>query len=299
MEHSGVIIINKPCGMTSHDCVNKIRRLYDTKKVGHTGTLDPMATGVLPILIGRAAKAADFLVCENKCYRAGLRLGMTTDTEDITGNVLSSSDIIPSEDRVRKVCAEFVGEIMQVPPMYSALKVGGQKLVDLARRGITVEREARRINILSLDVCTTNSASEYILTVSCSKGTYIRTLCADIGAKLGCGGCMSFLERLKSGGFSLEDSVTLDELAEKEYEERINLLRPIESLFSDITELKLPPFFEKLSRNGCEVYLKKIGLDIPLGTRVRLSGENGFYALGEVGTYPDGAAVKVIKLFEI
>lgn len=299
MEHSGVIIINKPCGMTSHDCVNKIRRMYDTKKVGHTGTLDPMATGVLPILIGRAAKAADFLVCENKCYRAGLRLGMTTDTEDITGNVLSSSDIIPSEDRVRNVCAEFVGEIMQVPPMYSALKVGGQKLVDLARRGITVEREARRINIFSLDVSATDSASEYILTVSCSKGTYIRTLCADIGAKLGCGGCMSSLERLKSGGFSLEDSVTLDELAEKEYEERINLLRPIESLFSDITELKLPPFFEKLSRNGCEVYLKKIGLDIPLGTRVRLSGENGFYALGEVGTYPDGMAVKVIKLFEI
>ena len=147
MDPSGVIIINKPAGMTSHDCVNRMRRLFDTKKIGHTGTLDPMATGVLPILIGRAAKAADLLTAENKLYRAGLRLGLVTDTEDITGNIISSSDEIPSEAEVSNICSGFVGEIMQIPPMYSALKVNGQKLVDLARRGVTIEREARPIRI--------------------------------------------------------------------------------------------------------------------------------------------------------
>ena len=299
MEASGVIILNKPAGMTSHDCVNKMRRLFDTKKVGHTGTLDPMATGVLPILIGRAAKAADFLTAENKLYRAGLRLGLVTDTEDTTGSTLSESHDIPSEDEVRRVCADFVGEIMQVPPMYSALKVGGQKLVDLARRGVTVEREARQITVHSIEVEATGAPADYILTVACSKGTYIRTLCADIGAKLGCGGCMSSLERLGSGSFSIADSHTLGELAELEPEERIKLLRPVESLFEELPELKLPEFFERLSRNGCEVYLKKIGAELPLGARVRLIGENGFYALGEVMEFDAGLAVKVIKLFEL
>lgn len=299
MEPSGVIILNKPAGMTSHDCVNRMRRLFDTKKVGHTGTLDPMATGVLPILIGRAAKAADLLTAENKLYRAGLRLGLVTDTEDITGNIISSSDEIPSEAEVRNICSGFVGEIMQIPPMYSALKVGGQKLVDLARRGVTIEREARPIRIYSIDVKSTDDSREYILTVSCSKGTYIRTLCADIGSKLGCGGCMSSLERLGSGSFSIADSHTLEELDSLEMSERLSLLRPVESLFASLTELKLPPFFERLSRNGCEVYLKKIRADLPIGVMVRLCGANGFYALGEVCEYPDGAAVKVVKLFEL
>lgn len=299
MEPSGVIILNKPSGMTSHDCVNRIRRLYNTKKVGHTGTLDPMATGVLPILIGRAAKAADLLTAENKSYRAGLKLGITTDTEDTTGNTLTTSDSIPSEDEVRKVCADFVGDIMQIPPMYSALKVGGQKLVDLARRGITVEREARAIKIFSLNVEKSDRADEYILTVSCSKGTYIRTLCADIGEKLGCGGCMSSLERLGSGNFSIEEAVTLEQLDEIDHDARLDLLRPVESLFSDLKEIKLPEFFEKLSRNGCEIYLKKLGIELNVGERVRVSGKNGFYALGEVLDYPDGAAIKLVKLFEI
>ncbi len=299
MEPSGVIILNKPSGMTSHDCVNRIRRLYNTKKVGHTGTLDPMATGVLPILIGRAAKAADLLTAENKSYRAGLKLGITTDTEDTTGNTLTTSDSIPTENEVRTVCADFVGDIMQIPPMYSALKVGGQKLVDLARRGITVEREARAIKIFSLDVKKSDRADEYILTVSCSKGTYIRTLCADIGEKLGCGGCMSSLERLGSGNFSIEEAVTLEQLDEIDHDARLDLLRPVESLFSDLKEIKLPEFFEKLSRNGCEIYLKKLGIELNVGERVRVSGKNGFYALGEVLDYPDGAAIKLVKLFEI
>ena len=298
-EPSGVILINKPEGFTSHDCVNKIRRLFNTKKVGHTGTLDPMATGVLPILIGRAAKAADLLVCDDKKYRAGLRLGITTDTEDTTGVVLSESGEIPGRDAAYEVCREFVGEIMQVPPMYSALKVDGQKLVDLARRGVTVEREARAITIHSLEVEATESPCDYILTVHCSKGTYIRTLCADIGARLGCGGAMSSLVRLASGGFSLDECYTLEALEAMEYEERCTLLRPVESLFSSLPEVKLQPFFERLSRSGNEIYQKKIKTDFEIGTRVRLVGADGFYALGEVREYPGGSAIKVIKLFLI
>lgn len=299
MEPSGVIILNKPAGMTSHDCVNKLRRLFGTKKVGHTGTLDPMATGVLPILIGRAAKAADFLSAEDKIYRAGLKLGLTTDTEDTTGQILTTSAAIPSEAEVRAACAKFVGEIMQVPPMYSALKVNGQKLVDLARQGVTIERQARPVTIHSLDVESTDSPDSYILTVHCSKGTYIRTLCADIGAALGCGGVMSALERRRSGSFDLADSVTIEQLTDMELPERLTLLRPVETLFADLPAIHPAPFFEKLSRDGNEIYQKKLGTQHPVGTRVRLYGVSGFYALGEVGDYPNGSAIKVIKLFQL
>ena len=298
-EPSGVILLNKPAGFTSHDCVNKIRRLFNTKKVGHTGTLDPMATGVLPILIGRAAKASDLLVCDDKKYRAGIKLGITTDTEDTSGNILTETDKIPSPDEVLAVCREFVDDIKQVPPMYSALKVDGQKLVDLARKGVTVEREARPITIYSLDVESTDCESGYILTVHCSKGTYIRTLCADIGARLGCGAAMSSLERLASGGFELEKCITLGELEEMDYGARCALLRPVESLFADLPAVKLSPFFEKLARSGCEIYQKKIGTAFHLGDRVRVYGVGGFFALGEVRDFTDGSAVKVIKLFEL
>lgn len=297
MELSGVVLLNKPAGFTSHDCVNKMRRLYNTKKVGHTGTLDPMATGVLPILIGRAAKASDFLMAENKRYLAGLRLGLTTDTEDTTGETLTTSDKIPTEDEVRRVCAEFVGEIMQVPPMYSALKVDGKKLVDLAREGKVIEREARPITVYSIGVEVGESPADYILDVRCSKGTYIRTLCADIGARLTCGGAMSSLARLASGDFYIDECVTLDEIEEMGEDERAALVKPTESLFSDLPKIKLPPFFEKLSRDGNEIYQKKIGTGFTLGQRVALYGKDGFFALGEVREYPEGSAVKVIKLF--
>ena len=298
-EPSGIIIINKPAGFTSHDCVNKIRRLYNTKKVGHTGTLDPMATGVLPILIGRAAKAAELLVSDDKIYRAGLRLGITTDTEDTSGTILTECAAIPSKDMVYEACKKFVGDIMQTPPMYSALKVDGKKLVDLARQGISVEREARRIQVHSIDVTPSQSPCEYILTVHCSKGTYIRTLCADIGATLGCGGAMSALERLKSGSFEIKDSHTLDELEELSHERRYALLMPTESLFSGLQNVKLAPFFEKLCRSGNEIYQKKIGTAYPPGTRVRISGADGFFALGEIREYESGSAIKAIKLFSL
>lgn len=298
-ELSGVLLLNKPTGMTSHDCVNRIRRIYSTKKVGHTGTLDPMASGVLPILIGRATKAADLLLAETKVYRAGLRLGITTDTEDTTGTVLTVSDGIPLCEEVYRVCSDFVGEISQVPPMYSALKVGGQKLVDLARRGISIEREARRITVYALDAEAGETERDYILRVRCSKGTYIRTLCADIGAKLGCGAAMSSLERTASGRFAIDECVSLDELDSMDSQMLGSLLLPVETLFSELPRVTLKPFFERLSRNGNEIYQKKIGTAYDPGTRVSLFGSDGFFALGEVREYQDGSAIKVLKLFDL
>lgn len=298
-EPSGVLVVNKHSGVTSHDIVNKIRRLYGTKRVGHTGTLDPMASGVLVVLVGRAAKAAEYLVCDSKRYCAGLRLGMTTDTEDVTGTVLTRSDSIPSFDEVARVCGSFVGKYDQIPPMYSALKVGGQKLCDLARRGVTLERKPRTVEISSLDVSLSETLSDYKLDVACSSGTYIRTLCSDIGAKLGCGGVMSSLCRIEAGGFSIDQAASIAELEEMNEEERVARLVPTSSLFDTLPSLKLADFYERLSRNGCEIYQKKIRTAFPIGTKLALYGKDGFFALGEVRDYPDGSAVKVIKLFDI
>lgn len=302
MESSGVIIINKPEGMTSHDVVNKMRRLFSTKRVGHTGTLDPMATGVLVILIGRAAKAAEYLSSDEKGYVATLRLGTTYDTEDITGTPTSSCDAIPKESAVYEAVNGFVGEILQTPPMYSALKVNGQKLCDLARKGVQIEREARPVTIYSIDAKKCDTPTDYTLSVKCSAGTYIRTLCADIGSTLGCGGAMAALCRTLAGGFSISDSHTLEELEALSFDERISLLIPTESLFSDLSRVLLPAFYEKLCRNGCEIYLSKLRLqNAPtIGQRVRLCSQSGdFFALGEVREYDAGLAIKAIKMFDI
>jgi tRNA pseudouridine55 synthase len=301
MELSGVLIVNKSEGMTSHDVVNRIRRLYGTRRVGHTGTLDPLATGVLVVLVGRAAKAAEYLTADSKEYIATLRLGFTTDTEDITGTLLTKSDTLPSSDEVKAACDSFVGDIMQTPPMYSALKVDGQKLCDLARRGIEVEREARPITVFSIDCEPTESESDYILRVSCSSGTYIRTLCADIGKSLGCGGAMATLCRSRAGDFRLEESYTLEQLEQMTADEMGALLLPIDSLFKEYPRVFLPEFYEKLSRNGCEIYQKKIKTPFPVGARVRLcsASSGSFYALGEVREYENGSAIKAIKLFDV
>ncbi|MBQ8344161.1 MAG: tRNA pseudouridine(55) synthase TruB, partial [Clostridia bacterium] len=239
-EISGVIIINKHKGVTSHDIVFKIRRLFNTKKVGHTGTLDPMAEGVLPVLIGRAAKAAEFLTAEDKGYTAEIQLGITTDTEDITGNILTKCDTIPTKNEFFESCSHFVGDIEQIPPMYSALKVNGKKLCDLAREGIEVEREARKIHISQIIPEEVDEKEGiYRLHVKCSKGTYIRTLCADIGAYLGCGGAMSSLLRTQSGNFNLDESYTIAQLENMSYEERCTLIKPTESLFEDCERVTL------------------------------------------------------------
>lgn len=296
----GVLAIKKAAGMTSHDVVNKIRRLYNTKRVGHAGTLDPMATGVLVVLVGRAAKACEYISSDRKTYRATLRLGITTDTEDITGEVLTKSDDIPSSEQVEAVCREFVGELKQTPPMYSALKVNGQKLYDLARRGVTVEREARDITVFSLDCEATDSKTDYILTVTCSGGTYIRTLCADIGSKLGCGGVMATLERLEACGISIDECHTLEDIENMPENDRKDLLLPTERLFAELDSTKLPAFFEKLFRDGCPIYQKKIKTDFKVGQRVRVCSENGhFFALGEVVEREEGSAIRSVKIFEL
>ena len=298
-EPNGVLIVNKHEGVTSHDIVFKVRRLFGTKKVGHTGTLDPMATGVLVVLVGRAAKAAEYLVSDSKRYRATLKLGITTDTEDTTGTVLTSTDAIPSADEVIAAAESFLGEYDQVPPMYSALKIGGKKLCDLARQGVTVEREARRVIIHEIKCEPTEARDLYTLDVACSSGTYIRTLCADIGAKLGCGGAMATLLRVETGGFSLSESVTVAELEEMSEAERSARLIPTESLFAALPEVKLSEFYEKLCRSGCEIYQKKIGAHHAIGQHVRLCGKRGFFALGEVREYEEGTAIKAVKQFDV
>ena len=293
----GVLLIHKPYGITSFDVVARVRRLYGTKKVGHTGTLDPIATGLLPVLVGRAVKASEFLTEKDKEYVAGLRLGLTTDTEDITGIVLSESKNVPDTETVIRTAKTFTGEIMQIPPMYSALKVGGEKLVDLARKGIVIERQARPITVHELDI--EGAGADYTMRVFCSKGTYIRTLCADIGNALDCGGVMTSLIRTKTGGFNLSEAHTLEELELLTIEQRSNLLLPTETLFTHLPSVKFSDFFAKLSRNGCEIYQRKVGTDFPLGTMLRVCDKNGFYAIGEIKEYPEGSAVKLLKRFDI
>ena len=299
-EPNGVLIVNKPEGITSHDVVGKIRKLYGTRKVGHTGTLDPLATGVLVILLGRAAKAAEYLVADRKTYRARITLGLTTDTEDITGKILTQSNDIPSADKVMSACGEFLGKIKQIPPMYSALKVEGKKLYDLAREGIEVERKARDIEIFQLVCSPTENGNEYDLLVECSSGTYIRTLCADIGARLGCGAVMSALHRVVAGGFAIENAHILEELESLEMNARYALLASTESLFEDLQRVNLPAFYEKLCRSGCEIYQAKIKTSYEVGARVRLCTHSGeFFALGEVREYENGTAIKAIKTFSL
>ena len=299
MEPCGIIAINKPAGFTSLDVVNVVRRLFGTRAVGHAGTLDPMATGVLVMLIGRAAKAAEYVQHDEKTYEATLRLGIETDTEDITGKVLSTCEKLPGEDEVTAVCREFCGETYQIPPMFSALKVGGRKLVDLAREGKTVERKPRKITVFSLE-CEKISESDYKLKVRCSGGTYIRTLCADIGKKLGCGGVMAALVRTDACGFALSDCKTLDELKNMTENERFSLLLPVENLFLDLKKMTLEPFYEKLFRSGCEIYQRKIGTNFGIGETVTVYNSQGvFVALAKISEFPDGTAVKSIKFFDL
>ncbi len=295
---TGLLNLNKPRGITSHDAVNRIRRIFHTKQVGHTGTLDPMAEGVLPILVGSAVKMSELFVVDDKSYLVGLKLGITTDTEDISGNVTATSVNIPTFEEVKRVAQSFIGEYNQIPPMYAAIKVGGKKLYEYARAGIEIEREARKVSILECFVTPTESLDEYILSVRCSKGTYMRTLCADIGKKLNCGGIMSSLVRTTVGDCTLENSVTLEQLETLAQNDQLtSVLRSPESLFIDSPAVHLPHFYARLSKNGAEIYCKKASLpDFPLGQLVRMYDENDlFYGLGETKEYPEGKAVKIKK----
>ncbi|MBQ0009811.1 MAG: tRNA pseudouridine(55) synthase TruB [Ruminococcus sp.] len=293
----GILLIDKPAGITSHDVVYRVRRAYGTKQVGHAGTLDPIATGLLVVLVGNATRASEAAMEHDKAYTAGLLLGIVTDTEDSGGTVLSRCDVLPSEEEVKKAAFSFLGKTMQVPPMYSALKVGGKKLVDLARSGITVEREAREIEVSSLSVSRTDDR-HYFLAVECSKGTYIRTLCADIGKKLGCGAVMDSLRRTRVGQFSLSDAVTTEALETMTAEEKEARLLPVETLFAAWPLITLPAFYARLAHNGAEIYQRKIKTDFRVGTLVRVADGNGFFAIGEVRVYDEGTAIKLTKRFE-
>ena len=295
---NGLIIIDKPEGITSQGVVNKVKRLLGVKKAGHTGTLDPMATGVLPVLIERGVKASEYMLTENKHYLATMLLGKTTDTEDIWGAELSSNDKIPDEDEVIKTALSMLGKSEQTPPMYSAIKQGGKKLYELAREGKNVEREAREITVYDI-MCKKLTDTEYSLDIKSSKGTYIRTICKDIGEKLGSGACMKSLRRLEAGGFSISDAIPLSDLEAMTEEERWARVLPIETVFKDWKRVTLPDFFARLASSGLEIYLKKIEKELQLGERVRLYNKDGFFAIGEVQEYEDGAAIKPIKQFEI
>ena len=293
---SGVVIINKEEGISSQAVVNRVKRIFGVDKAGHTGTLDPLATGVLPVLVGRGVKASEFMLTADKYYSATLLLGITTDTEDITGEVLTECDKIPSEGEVMAAISSFVGKYMQTPPMYSALKVGGKKLYELARRGVTVEREAREVTVHSIDTERLLDR-EYKLAVHCSKGTYIRTLCSDIGAALGVGGVMKTLERTYASGYSLSDAHSLSELERMSEEERERVIFPVEHIFRNYKRVVLPDFFSRLAHSGLEIYLSKIGFFAEVGERVAIYDKNGFFALGEVRAYDAGPAVKPIRQF--
>ena len=253
---NGIIIIDKPPGRTSHDMVYMMRKLTGIKKIGHTGTLDPMATGVLPVCIGSATKAADMLTLSDKRYVAELILGKATDTQDAQGNVTEERDVNCGEDEVRDVIMSFVGEIEQIPPMYSAIKKDGKKLYELARQGIETEREKRKITINSIDILEINLPRVKI-DVSCSKGTYIRTLCADIGEKLGTLAHMSALRRIKTGSFSIDKSYTVEELEElKDKGQLQDALISVDNLFSEYPAVYLNPKQVKSVTNGVRMTYK-------------------------------------------
>ena len=284
---NGILIVDKPAGWTSHDVVGRVRRLAGTRRVGHAGTLDPMATGVLVVLVGRATRAAEFAEAEVKGYAAHIRFGLTTDTLDTEGKVLSESGESPGLDELRAVLPRFTGEIEQIPPMYSAVKVGGRKLYEIARSGGEVERRARRVNITRLECPGRLPDGDFELEVECSKGTYIRSLCADIGEALGCGACMSALRRTYSGAFRAEDALTLEEIERRGAE---SCLLPVDTLFAGLPELIIEDArAEKALRNGADV---RLGADFTGECRVYAEGGE-FLLLGEV----NGGVLHTIKSF--
>jgi len=285
----GVLNVYKSTGMTSYDVVHKIKKLCNTKKVGHTGTLDPEASGVLPICIGKATKIADYIMNDYKVYRTELRLGITTDSYDREGKILSTDEINFDEKTVTDVINSFIGENYQIPPMYSAIKVNGQKLYNLARQGIEIEREARKVYFYEIKIININLPYVEFL-VKCSKGTYIRSLCNDIGNKLSCGGTMWNLERVSTGNFKLIDAIRLDVLTSQNIS---NYIIPMSEALSKYETIHIDTKYEKLLLNG--VVLKNqsslINIEIEKLYKVYL-GESMFIGLGR----KDESGFKIIKM---
>lgn len=295
---NGIINIHKEAGFTSHDVVAKMRGICRQKKIGHTGTLDPQATGVLPVCLGSATKLCDMLTDKDKEYVAELLLGQVTDTQDTTGQVLEEHPVTVSEEDVRAAIMSFVGDYAQVPPMYSALKVNGKKLYELAREGKEVERAARPVHIAEIEIL--DMALPVVkMRVACSKGTYIRTLCNDIGAELGCGGTMQSLVRTRVGNFRLDEAVTLSQLEEFRDADRLEtLLLPVDRVFAECPALHIQEKWRKLLDNGNSFYANQTveNCTYPVGEWVRVYREDGSFA----GVYAYDAGrkwYKPVKMF--
>ena len=257
---NGIICVNKPQSFTSFDVIAKLRGIMKIRRLGHGGTLDPMATGVLPVFVGTATKACDIMPDNTKSYRAGFKLGQVTDTQDITGEVLSSSDMPVSRDALEAVIPDFVGDIMQLPPMYSAVQVNGQRLYDLARQGVEVERTPRQIHVDRLVLAEYDEESrEGVLEIYCGKGTYIRTIINDIGEKLDCGGIMTSLVRTSSGGFTLDECFTMEEIQQAADENRLEeLILPIERVFTSLPKLRLNEVQTRMYKNGVKLDISRV-----------------------------------------
>lgn len=282
---TGIVIVDKPAGWTSQDVTARLRRVFGTRRIGHGGTLDPMATGVLPVFVGRATRGVEFFEHADKTYEAVLRLGTVTDTQDSTGTVLEKRPVTVTEAEFRNILPKFTGEIAQIPPMYSAIKVDGKKLYELARAGKEIERKPREITIFSLDLLEFTGETAKIR-VHCSKGTYIRTLCHDIGAALGCGGCMEALRRTAAGEYTLADSVELDTLLNAERPE--DYLRDVDTLFRQYPAVTLTEKQTLRCRNG-----NSFSIALPEGSYRAYDGQGTFLMLAKVR----GGIMETVKSF--
>ena len=282
---NGIVIIDKPQDWTSQDVVSKLRGVFQTRRIGHGGTLDPMATGVLPVFVGRATRGVEFFEHAVKTYEAVLRLGITTNTEDITGEILEKRTVSITKENFLSCLEQFRGEIQQIPPMYSALKINGQKLCDLARKGKEVERKPRTITIHKLE-CLSFEGETARLLVTCSKGTYIRTLCKDIGQALGCGGCMEALRRVGAGAYTIEEAVPLAELVASA--DPGKYLKPVDSMFTQYEAVTLTDKQALRCRNG-----NSFSFDLPDGTYRAYDQSGEFLMLAKV----DSGIMSTIKSF--
>lgn len=278
--YNGIINVYKEKGYTSHDVVAKLRGILKQKKIGHTGTLDPEAEGVLPVCLGKATKLCDLLTDKDKTYEACLRLGIQTDTQDMTGKVLKEAEVSVSEEEVREEILSFLGEYDQIPPMYSALKVNGKKLYEYAREGIEVERKPRRVAIYSIEIKKIELPRVWF-SVSCSKGTYIRTLCNDIGEKLGCLGCMETLVRTRASVFEMKDSLKLSEIEKLRDEDKIEtVLFPLDAMFQNVACATVKRKFNKLLYNGNPLALGFLEEECIKGSEIRVyDKENHFIGI--------------------
>lgn len=298
MEIEGILIVNKPHGITSHDVVKEIRKIFHTKKVGHTGTLDPEATGVLPICIGKATKFAQFLLASDKEYKATMTLGIETDTQDLTGKVISRKKVTDMDtERIKKTFSTFRGEIEQIPPMVSAVRHKGKKLYELARQGKQVERTPRKVRILDIEILDFK-LPRITFRIVCSKGTYVRTLTSDIGEKLGCGAHQAQLTRLRSGPFKLSDAVTIDEL-KKTPNPQASII-PIEKALSYLPPVEVKDWFKKFVKKNALIPKTDIVRTVKAtkSDLVRITNSRrGLLGIGEVQTTADGeaAVVKVLR----